>query len=589
MIDSVALPDLGARSDIAAILAALHEPAVVLDRAGVVVAANAAFCGTFGLQMPQLRGRALFELDSGGWDLPELRRLLENDLPRERLVRDVAATYSPPGGRPIPVRINASWLDEAGLVLLAIETAETEGDAAIRHSVAHLITAIDHLPMGVGFTDRDGRFVLANPEMQRFAMKVVPSSDPPRAERWRGYHPDGRRIAVSDYPAARALRGETVQPGLEFAFSADDGREIWTRVAAVPLRDGAGEVTGAAVVVSDITSHKQVEATLRASEARARRTLDELEATYKTAPIGLCVLDTDLRFVRINDRLAEMNGVPIADHIGRTPREIVPAVAEQAEALLRRVLDTGEPLLNVEVTGETSAHPGVQGIWNENWFPLRDDEGRVIGVTVVAEEITERKRNEERLKLLAQEVDHRSKNVLTLVATLVRLTRAGSVAEYRQNLLGRLNALARSHQLLAASRWHGADLRDLISQDLAAYKADDAARVTIDGAHIEVRPSAAQALSMAVHELATNAAKYGALSVRSGRVAVSWTLRGGALHLAWSETDGPAVAAPERTGLGSDIIRRSICDQLEGEVSMDWAPSGLTCALTVPAKNLVQA
>lgn len=589
MIDSVALPDLGARSDIAAILAALHEPAVVLDRACVVVAANGAFCGTFGLQMSQLRGRAIFELGSGGWDLPELRRLLESDLPRERLVRDVAATYSPPGGRPIPVRINGSWLDEAGLALLAIETAETEGDGAIRHSVAHLITAIDHLPMGVGFTDRDGRFVLANPEMQRFAMKVVPSSDPPRAERWRGYYPDGRRIAVSDYPAARALRGETVQPGLEFAFSADDGREIWTRVAAVPLRDRAGEVTGAAVVVSDITSHKQVEATLRASEARARRTLDELEATYKTAPIGLCVLDTDLRFVRINDRLAEMNGVPIADHIGRTPREIVPAVAEQAEALLRRVLDTGEPLLNVEVTGETSAQPGVQSIWNESWFPLRDDEGRVIGVTVVAEEITERKRNEERLKLLAQEVDHRSKNVLTLVATLVRLTRAGSVAEYRQNLLGRLNALARSHQLLAASRWHGADLRDLISQDLAAYKADDAARVTIEGAHVEVQPSAAQALSMAVHELATNAAKYGALSVRSGRVAVSWTLRGGELHLAWSETDGPPVSAPERTGLGSDIIRRSICDQLEGEVSMDWGPSGLTCALTVPAKNLVQA
>lgn len=580
-------PEERSRSDIAAILAVVRDPVLVLDTSFRIVDANGAFADAFGIKPSDVAGQPVFRLAGGAWDTPALNRLLKQDMRQQRAVHgcDIPAVRDKAGRT---VRVNASLLEHSGLIVLAFELARPGADDA-RIREENLITAIESLPVGLGFSDLHGQFILANPAMRRFAPTTIPSADQPRLDRWRGTHPDGRRIEPSDYPGARALRGESVRPGVEFAYRDDDGSEIWTRIAAVPLRDQAGQVTGAAVVISDITASKRVEETLRASESRARRALDELEATYKTAPIGLCVLDTKLRFVRINDRLAAMNGAAVADHIGRTPREIIPAVADQAEAALRRVLETGEPLLNVEITGEAPANPGVQGIWNESWFPLRDEAGRIIGINVVAEEITERRLDEERLKLLAQEVDHRSKNILTLVATLVRLTRADSIEAYRANLLGRLNALAHSHQLLAASRWHGADLRDLVSQELAAYRSEDATRVSLEGVDIEIQPAAAQALSMAVHELATNAAKYGALSVSSGRVAISWQVSGGALRLIWTETGGPSVAPPQCMGLGTDIILRSVQHQLGGEIRKDWRPSGLVCALTIPAASIVHA
>jgi PAS domain S-box-containing protein len=127
------------------------------------------------------------------------------------------------------------------------------------------------------------------------------------------------------------------------------------------------------------------------AEARLRRALDELAGVYAAAPVGLCVLDTELRFLRVNERLAEINGVPMAAHIGRTVREVLPGLSGQAEALLRRVLETGEPQLDVEITGETPARPGVPRIWREDWLPLRDHEGRIVGISIAAEEVTERR------------------------------------------------------------------------------------------------------------------------------------------------------------------------------------------------------
>jgi PAS domain S-box-containing protein len=136
-------------------------------------------------------------------------------------------------------------------------------------------------------------------------------------------------------------------------------------------------------------------AELRRAEAEARAHLDALEATYRSAPVGLCVLDRALRFVRINERLAEINGVPADAHVGRTVREVVPGVADTAEPALRLVLDTGEPAVGIEITGETPAAPGVVRTWVESWYPLRDAAGAVSGINVVAEEVTERRRAEE--------------------------------------------------------------------------------------------------------------------------------------------------------------------------------------------------
>ncbi|MCC7208611.1 MAG: PAS domain-containing protein [Anaerolineae bacterium] len=150
----------------------------------------------------------------------------------------------------------------------------------------------------------------------------------------------------------------------------------------------------------ETTDRKFVELALQKTEDMVRRQLAEIESIYDSAPIGLCALDAELRYLRINEQLAEMNGVPASAHLGRTLREVVPALADLTEASFRRVIETGEPNLNVELQGETPAQPGVIRTWIENWTPLRDGTGRIVGVNIVADEVTERMRNVQRLRQL---------------------------------------------------------------------------------------------------------------------------------------------------------------------------------------------
>lgn len=201
---------------------------------------------------------------------------------------------------------------------------------------------------------------------------------------------------------------------------------------------------------------------------------------------------------------------------------------------------------------------------------------RYVGTLV---DITERKMAEERLLLLAREVDHRANNLMSVVQSLVGLSQAADMAELRAVISGRVHALARAHQLLSAARWAGADLRRLIEEELLAFSLDDEARVVITGEDISLSPAAAQSIAMAIHELTTNAAKYGALSARPGAVAVSWSVDGGRLLIRWTETGGPKVIKPKRSGFGASLIQRALSGAAMGEVRLDWRPEGLVCEL----------
>lgn len=172
---------------------------------------------------------------------------------------------------------------------------------------------------------------------------------------------------------------------------------VW-RESTYPARNAAGQVVGLSGVLEEITDLRHAEEQWRASEALARRSLDEIQAYYDTAPIGLCVLDRDLRFLRVNDRLAAINGLSVAAHLGRTVREVLPTLADTVEPLFQRILANGEPLLNLEIAGETAAQPGVTRVWRENFHPLRDAEGQVSGINVMVEEITALKQAERQLR-----------------------------------------------------------------------------------------------------------------------------------------------------------------------------------------------
>jgi two-component sensor histidine kinase/DNA-binding response OmpR family regulator len=211
-----------------------------------------------------------------------------------------------------------------------------------------------------------------------------------------------------------------------------------------------------------------------------------------------------------------------------------------------------------------------------------DARGRITRLSGVTVDITDRKRTEERQNLLAREADHRAKNALAVVQSIVRLTKADAVKDYAGAVEGRIGALARAHTLLAQSRWQGADLATLVDEELAPYRTSEAERLFWGGPQVSLQPRTAQTIAVAVHELATNAAKHGALASLTGRVALAWELSGGALVLRWSESGEPAVKVPTVQGFGIKVITSSIEAQLGGKARFDWRRDGMDCTLIIP-------
>jgi PAS domain S-box-containing protein len=215
-----------------------------------------------------------------------------------------------------------------------------------------------------------------------------------------------------------------------------------------------------------------------------------------------------------------------------------------------------------------------------------DKAGRVVRLSGVTIDITERKRAEERQNLLAREVDHRAKNALALAQSIVRLTRASEVKDYVRAVEGRISALARVHTILSLSNWEGAEIGKLMAEEIAPYWSGG--QIELDGGELQLLPATAQTLALALHELVTNSAKYGALSTLAGRLKIGWEARGDALQLVWKERGGPPVEKPISRGFGTRSVIASIESQLGGKAEFDWHSEGLTCRLTVPLATAAQ-
>lgn len=212
-----------------------------------------------------------------------------------------------------------------------------------------------------------------------------------------------------------------------------------------------------------------------------------------------------------------------------------------------------------------------------------DDAGRLTRMSGVTTDITERKEAETRQVLLAREVDHRARNALAVVQAIIRLARRDSIEDYIKTVEGRIGALAHTHELLSRARWLGADVLRLILEELAPYRRDGSQQVTAIGPSIMITPENAQTVAVALHELATNAAKYGALSRETGRVDVRWSFADGLLSLVWTETGGPPVEPPKSRGFGTKIITATF-GRGEGQARFDWRPGGLQCTIILPCE-----
>jgi two-component sensor histidine kinase len=214
-------------------------------------------------------------------------------------------------------------------------------------------------------------------------------------------------------------------------------------------------------------------------------------------------------------------------------------------------------------------------------------DGRRLFVCV-AQDVTDQKAHEEQIHLLMSEINHRAKNMLSLVQVIARQTAARDHEDFIERFTERIQALAANQDLLVQNEWQGVDVKDLVRAQLAHFADLVGSRITMQGPAVRLNAAAAQAIGLALHELATNAGKYGALSVDAGRVDVGWRLDGNIFAMSWTERNGPPVSQPERRGFGSTVVEPMVRQTVNGKVHLDFIPSGVVWTLTCPAANALE-
>ena len=342
------------------------------------------------------------------------------------------------------------------------------------------------------------------------------------------------------------------------------------------------------------------------AQAECRRLEDQLRAQkvelnllrarlarYEIALHGSKVLvytqDRDLRYTSVSH---PMLGRSVEEILGCTDHDILPPEASpQIIALKHEVLATGEPKQS-----EVAIDEGPGARWHDLHIePLHNDGGDIVGLIGALVDVTERKENEAHLRLLLRELTHRSKNLLAVIQGMARQTarHAGSTEAFLKRFGARLQALAASHDLLVRESWYGASLTELIRSQLAGYFEPDSEQVTLKGDDVALKPEAAQNLGLALHELAVNAAKFGALSAPDGRVSIVWRRRtgsdGDALEIDWREQSGPKVKPRRKKGFGSMVIEGNLARGLDAKVEMKFDAAGLQCHIVIPARQILAA
>jgi PAS domain S-box-containing protein len=309
-----------------------------------------------------------------------------------------------------------------------------------------------------------------------------------------------------------------------------------------------------------------------------------VDGALRGSNVAVFTQDRDLRYTSVSKPLF---GCDSAEMLGRTDEEILSAEnAAEMVAIKREVLANGRP---------KDAEIRVDRARARHWYdlhiePLRDVRGAIAGLTCAAVDITERKESEAHLRLVMRELTHRSKNLLAVIQAMARQTArpGGTIASFLERFGARLQALARAHDLLVRESWHGVSLHDLVRSQLGPYSDRDHPQVAVSGPDIQVKPEAAQTLSLAFHELASNAVKYGALSRRKGHVSVDWRElpQNGKIEIVWRERHGPRPTQPKRRGLGSQVIEQHLSRALHADVTLAFPPEGLTCRIMLPSTFL---
>ncbi|WP_224741486.1 PAS domain S-box protein [Bradyrhizobium sp. 2S1] len=321
---------------------------------------------------------------------------------------------------------------------------------------------------------------------------------------------------------------------------------------------------------------REIEAALRESEQRLRW----LASIIDSSDDAIVSKNLDGIIRSWNSGAERIFGYSASEAIGQPITLVIPQDRQSEEREILTRIRRGERIDHFE-TVRQHKH-GSLIVVSLTVSPVKDANDKIVGASKIARDITEQKRNQELIVTLAREAEHRSKNLLANALATVNLSQATSPEGLKQIIAGRIQALANVCSLFAATRWIGAELSAIARQELAPYSEKNGERTFIDGPQTMLEPDAAQAIAITLHELATNAAKYGALSGPNGQVRVGWSQEAdGRLRLRWMETGGPVAQEPTRKGLGSRIIEQMIVQQ-KGKVRFDWRKDGLVCEIKLP-------
>jgi PAS domain S-box-containing protein len=272
-------------------------------------------------------------------------------------------------------------------------------------------------------------------------------------------------------------------------------------------------------------------------------------------------------------------GYSAEEAIGQPITIVIPQERQNEERTILARIRRGERIDHFETVRQRKN--GSPLLVSLTVSPVKNAEGKIVGASKIARDITEQKRNQEQIATLAREAEHRSKNLLANVLATVKLSQSDTAAGLKDAIEGRIRALANVHSLFVETRWIGAELSKLATQKLAPYSQTGERHVRIEGPEVLLPPNIAQAIAVILHELATNAAKYGALSVTNGLIELKWSHEvDGRLLLRWREMNGPTVQTPERQGFGGRIIEQMI-RQLQSEGRFDWRAEGLVLEIAL--------
>jgi PAS domain S-box-containing protein len=438
---------------------------------------------------------------------------------------------------------------------------------------------LDALPLGLYACDVDGQIIRVNRRAIELWGRAPRLFD--TAQRFCGsFHVEsleGHYIPPDKTPMARAvLAGESFE-GVEAVVRNPDGKRWVARVNVAPLRDSDGAIIGAINCFQDVTREHD----MRIALERQQRNFDLAMTASKmgtwryTLADDICIYDenaqrlyglTEPRFHH------DEHGVKAKFH----PDDMARMWASVAKALDPE----SDGRYDVEYRVK---QPDGSWRWLSAWgiveFEGKGTERKAVALAGASRDLSEVKRAEELQRLLINELNHRVKNSLATIQAVVTATlrSAPDLETARKAVDSRIISLAGAHDLLTDRSWSGANINDLVTRVVAPF---GTGQITVEGPSLDVSPKQALALSLALHELATNAAKYGALSRSEGRVQLRWEVQDEQLHLSWRETGGPEVIAPCRRGFGSRLLENVLPSDLEGQTCLEFAPDGVRCSIT---------